>query len=81
MTTPNKTLTYPSLDLKQRLIRFQSIKNKAEGFVSITPLQLDLTAYRASTDLSTWHWDVEANHDLASQIAFSDQPLELKTKE
>jgi len=29
----------------------------AEGFVSITPLQLDLTAYRALTDLNTWHWD------------------------
>lgn len=29
----------------------------AEGFVSITPLQLDLTAYRALTDLNTWQWD------------------------
>jgi len=29
----------------------------AEGFVSITPLQLDLTAYRAITDLNTWNWD------------------------
>ena len=29
----------------------------AEGFVSITPLQLDLTAYRALTDLNTWRWD------------------------
>jgi 5'-nucleotidase len=28
-----------------------------EGFVSITPLQLDLTAYRALTDLSTWNWE------------------------
>ncbi len=28
----------------------------AEGFVSVTPLQLDLTAYRAITDLNTWHW-------------------------
>jgi 5'-nucleotidase len=27
----------------------------AEGFVSVTPLQLDLTAYRALTDLNTWH--------------------------
>ena len=52
----------------------------AEGFVSVTPLQLDLTAYRALTDLNTWHWDVEANLDLASQIVFSDQPLDLKTK-
>ena len=29
----------------------------AEGFVSVTPLQLDLTAYRALSDLNTWHWD------------------------
>ena len=29
----------------------------AEGFVSVTPLQLDLTAYRALTDINTWRWD------------------------
>ena len=29
----------------------------AEGFVSVTPLHLDLTAYRALTDLNTWAWD------------------------
>jgi len=29
----------------------------AEGFVSVTPLQLDLTAYRALTDLNTGQWD------------------------
>ena len=29
----------------------------AEGYVSVTPLQLDLTAYRAITDLNGWHWD------------------------
>jgi 5'-nucleotidase len=29
----------------------------AEGFVSVTPLQLDLTAYRALMDLHIWHWD------------------------
>ena len=29
----------------------------AEGYVSITPLHLDLTAYRALTDLNTWGWD------------------------
>ena len=36
----------------------------AEGFVSITPLQLDLTAYRALTDLNTWQWD-ESPHETA----------------
>jgi 5'-nucleotidase len=29
----------------------------AEGFVSVTPLQLDLTAFRALPDLNTWHWE------------------------
>jgi 5'-nucleotidase len=29
----------------------------AEGFISVTPLQLDLTAYRALTDLNNWHWE------------------------
>ena len=29
----------------------------ADGCVSITPLHLDLTAYRAITDLNTWAWE------------------------
>ncbi len=29
----------------------------AEGYVSVTPLHLDLTAYRAITDLNTWAWE------------------------
>jgi 5'-nucleotidase len=28
----------------------------AAGFVSVTPLQLDLTAYRAISNLNTWNW-------------------------
>ena len=28
----------------------------ADGFISVTPLQLDLTAYRAISDLNTWNW-------------------------
>jgi 5'-nucleotidase len=32
----------------------------AEGFVSVTPLQLDLTAYRAITDLNTWQLDIHS---------------------
>ncbi|MEW6242261.1 MAG: 5'/3'-nucleotidase SurE [Chloroflexota bacterium] len=28
----------------------------AEGYVSITPLQLDLTAYRVLSDLNHWNW-------------------------
>ncbi len=29
----------------------------SEGYVSVTPLHLDLTAYRTLTDLNTWAWD------------------------
>lgn len=28
----------------------------SDGFVSVTPLQLDLTAYRALSDVNTWDW-------------------------
>ncbi|MDP1547191.1 MAG: 5'/3'-nucleotidase SurE, partial [Anaerolineales bacterium] len=28
----------------------------SEGFISVSPLQLDLTAYRALSDVSTWEW-------------------------
>jgi 5'-nucleotidase len=28
----------------------------ADGYVSVTPIQLDLTAYRAISDLNTWNW-------------------------
>ncbi len=28
----------------------------ADGYVSVTPIQLDLTAYRAISDLNTWDW-------------------------
>lgn len=29
----------------------------ADGYVSVTPLHLDLTSYHALTDLNTWNWD------------------------
>ncbi|MBT3336961.1 MAG: 5'/3'-nucleotidase SurE [Anaerolineae bacterium] len=32
----------------------------ADRYVSITPLHLDLTAYRALTDLNTWDWSEKA---------------------
>lgn len=28
----------------------------AEGYVSVTPIQLDLTAYRLMDELNKWHW-------------------------
>lgn len=52
----------------------------AEGFVSVSPLQLDLTAYRTLTDLNTWRWEEESSSYLASQMIFTDQTLELKTE-
>jgi hypothetical protein len=52
----------------------------AEGFVSVTPLQLDLTSYRTITELNTWQWDNESFMERQPHVMFSDQPLELKTK-
>ena len=51
----------------------------AEGFVSVSPLQLDLTAYRTLTDLNTWQWEAGSDGYSAPQMIFSDQSLELKT--
>ena len=43
----------------------------AEGFASVTPLQLDLTAYHALTDLSTWDWNEPPVEQLLQLPAFS----------
>ena len=54
----------------------------AEGFVSVSPLQLDLTGYRTLTDLNTWQWEARSDRYSAPQMPqmiFSDQSLELKT--
>jgi len=40
----------------------------AEGFVSVTPLQLDLTAYRALTDLNTWQWDEPHSESALTEV-------------
>ena len=50
----------------------------AEGFVSITPLQLDLTSYRTLNELNAWQGTSETNPYFAPGILFSDQPLKLK---
>lgn len=31
----------------------------AEGFVSVTPVQLDLTAYQIMADINTWDWELD----------------------
>ena len=54
----------------------------AEGFVSVSPLQLDLTSFRTLTDLNTWQWEAGSDGYSAPQMPqmiFSDQSLELKT--
>lgn len=53
----------------------------AEGYVSVTPLQLDLTAYRALTDLNSWQMDSELGSLLQSTFMFSDRPSDVKPKE
>jgi 5'-nucleotidase len=40
----------------------------AEGYVSVTPLQLDLTAYRAISDLSTWEWREKSNSEMLFSV-------------
>jgi 5'-nucleotidase len=39
----------------------------ADGFISVTPLQLDLTAYHVLTDLNSWQWP-EQVHKHAFQL-------------
>jgi 5'-nucleotidase len=41
------------------------------GFVSVTPLQLELTAYHAITDINTWEWDNQTNHQILQLPAFN----------
>ncbi len=36
----------------------------SQGYASVTPLQLDLTAYHALTDLSEWNWEMQNNAEL-----------------
>ncbi len=48
----------------------------AEGCISITPIQLDLTAYHAIPDLNAWDWEAVGLESLAPQaglLAMSDQ--------
>jgi 5'-nucleotidase len=41
----------------------------SEGFISITPLQLDLTAYRVMTDLNSWEWQEQTPKKLFQRLA------------
>ena len=41
-----------------------------DGFISVTPLQLDMTAYHALTDLNSWQWQEAAPRPLLRLPAF-----------
>jgi 5'-nucleotidase len=43
----------------------------AEGFISVTPLQLDLTAYRVLPDLSSWQWQEQSRKHFFRLPAFT----------
>ncbi len=45
-----------------------------EGYVSVTPLQLDLTAYRAISDLNTWEWREQVSANLFPKPAVVGKP-------
>jgi 5'-nucleotidase len=51
----------------------------AEGFVSVTPLQLDLTAFRALTDLNAWQLDTQFMAQ-PIQIAFMEPVSKITTE-
>jgi 5'-nucleotidase len=40
----------------------------AEGWVSVTPIQLDLTAYHAIPDLNSWEWETDALLGFAASV-------------
>ena len=44
----------------------------AAGFVSITPLHLDLTAYKALAYLNSWEWQANGAHPLFALVASHD---------
>ncbi len=46
----------------------------AEGFISVTPLQLDLTAYRVLANLNTWPWD-ESTFETALLATSQEVPV------
>jgi len=41
----------------------------ADGYVSVTPLQLDLTAYRAISDLNTWEWREKSPSEMLFSVS------------
>jgi 5'-nucleotidase len=46
----------------------------AEGCVSVTPIQLDLTAYHAIPDLNAWEWEIDNLMGFAASVG-ADMPI------
>ena len=46
----------------------------AEGYVSVTPIQLDLTAYHAIPDLNAWEWETDNPTVFAASLGVQRQP-------
>ncbi len=50
----------------------------AEGCVSVTPIQLDLTAYHAIPDLNSWEWDRDNLMGFAASVGAEIPALEIQ---
>ena len=50
----------------------------AEGCVSVTPIQLDLTAYHAFPDLNSWEWEMDNLMGFAASVGASMPALEIQ---
>ena len=50
----------------------------AEGYVSVTPIQLDLTAYQVIPDLNTWEWETDNLMNFAASLGVQLPTLEIQ---
>lgn len=48
-----------------------------EGYVSVTPLQLDLTAYHAIPDLNSWEWETDNLQGLEASVSIEMPSIEI----
>jgi 5'-nucleotidase len=49
-----------------------------EGWVSVTPIQLDLTAYHAIPDLNAWEWETDNLQGFAASVNAGTDILEIQ---
>ena len=48
-----------------------------EGYASVTPLQLDLTAYHAIPDLNSWEWETDNLQGLEASVSIEMPGIEI----